>query len=108
MREKNTNSPDNLEAILQQAANKRHGSNLKNTYPAYIVLVVFVIFSFLIRSFFKEKVETDNRIAFDKAVNSVTMRIDNKYRSNLQVLTSIQGLYDAYVDVVRDYFKLYS
>ena len=35
-------------------------------------------------------------------------RLNNKYNSNLQVVTSIQGLYDVYVDVVRDYFKLFS
>lgn len=102
------NSANNYETILKQAASSEKINRISKTYPAFIVLILFVSLSFFIRDSFKEKVNTDTQAAFDKAVNSVMMRVDNKYRSNLQVLTSIQGLYDAYVDVVRDYFKLYS
>lgn len=104
----NQNSANNYEAILKQAASSGKVNRLSKTYPAFIVLILFVAISFLVRDSFQEKVNSDTQAAFDKAVNSVMMRVDNKYRSNLQVLTSIQGLYDAYVDVVRDYFKLYS
>ena len=67
-----------------------------------------IILSFFIKDSFRNKVDSETKATFNKAVNSVMMRADNKYNSNLQVLTSIQGLYDAYIDVVRDYFKLYS
>ncbi len=97
------------EEILKQSANKQKtGKNFKKTYPAFIVLVLMISLSFFIKDLFKNKVNNETQATFNKAVNSVMLRVDNKYRSNLQVLTSIQGLYDAYIDVVRDYFKLYS
>ncbi len=102
------NSANNYEAILKEASKTGKVNKLSKTYPAFVVLILFVALSFFVRDFFQEKVQTDTQMSFDKSVNSVMMRVDNKYRSNLQVLTSIQGLYDAYVDVVRDYFKLYS
>jgi len=105
----NQNNSASYEEILKQAS--KTGSSTKKlskTYPAYIILILFVGLSFLVKDSFKDKVETETQASFNKAVNSVMMRADSKYRSNLQVLTSIQGLYDKYIDVVRDYFKLYS
>jgi PAS domain S-box-containing protein len=96
------------EEILKKTADTKKNKSFSKTYPAFIVLALFIGISFFVRQSFKEKVESETRASFDKAVNSVLTRVDNKYRSNLQVLTSIQGLYDTYVDVVRDYFKLYS
>lgn len=106
-------TPDitSYESILKEASSKKaktKGLGFKKTYSAYIVLILFIALSFLVKNFFKNKVETDSKVAFDKAVNSVMTRLNNKYNSNLQVVGSIQGLYDVYVDVVRDYFKLFS
>lgn len=106
----NTNDKINVsyEEILKSSARNKGLKSFRRTYPAYIVLLLMITLSFFIKDSFKNKVETESKATFNKAVNSVMMRAENKYRSNLQVLTSIQGLYDAYIDVVRDYFKLYS
>lgn len=97
------------ESVLKQASQQRNIIfKFSKTYPAYIILMVFLVISYFVWNFFGQQVETDRRTSFDKAVNSVVTRFDTKYRSNLQVLTSIAGLYDNLVEVVRDYFYLYS
>lgn len=103
------NSANSYEAILKETSkSKTKVSGLNKTYPAFIALIIFVALSFYVRYSVKENYEKESLQAFNKAVGSVMMRVENKYNSNLQVLTSIQGLYDQYVEVVRDYFKLYS
>lgn len=103
------NSANNYEAILREASKtKTNVNSLSKTYPAFIILILFLALSFYVRQSVKDRTENESKAAFNKAVSSVMLRLENKYNSNLQVLTSIQGLYDAYVEVVRDYFKLYS
>lgn len=103
------NSANSYEAILQETSkSKTKVSGLNKTYPAFIALIIFIALAFYVRYTVKENYEKESQQSFTKAVGSVMMRIENKYNSNLQVLTSIQGLYDQYVEVVRDYFKLYS
>ncbi len=102
-------SANSYEAILREASQtKTKVNSFSKTYPAFIVLLIFIALAFYVRSTVKENTENQSKATFDKAVNSVMLRLENKYNSNLQVLTSIQGLYDQYVEVVRDYFKLYS
>jgi CHASE1-domain containing sensor protein len=97
------------ESILKQASQQRNIIfKFSKTYPAYIILLVFLVISYFVWNFFGKQVETDRKMAFDKAVNSIVTRFDSKYQSSLQVLTSIAGLYDNLVEVVRDYFYLYS
>jgi PAS domain S-box-containing protein len=97
------------ESVLKQASQKRNiVFKFSKTYPAYIILLVFLVISYFVWNFFSIQVETDRRMSFDKAVNSVVTRFDTKYQTSLQVLTSIAGLYDNLVEVVRDYFYLYS
>ncbi len=97
------------ESILKEASQKRSVVfNFSKTYPAYITLAVFLVISFFVWKFFGDKVQTDRQNTFDKAVNSIMTRFENKYKSNLQVLNSIAGLYDEREEVVRDYFMLYS
>lgn len=103
------NSANSYEAILQETSkSKTKVSGFNKTYPAFIALIIFIALAFYVRITVKENYEKESKQNFTKAVGSVMMRIENKYNSNLQVLTSIQGLYDQYVEVVRDYFKLYS
>ncbi len=97
------------ESVLKQASQQRNIIfKFSKTYPAYIILLVFLVISYFVWNFFSKQIETDRRTAFDKAVNSVETRFEARYNSNLQVLTSIAGLYDNLVEVVRDYFYLYS
>ncbi len=103
--EKNTN----LENVIKQAGAKQKSLifNFKKTYPAYIVLVIFIIGSFFARHFIKESVESSRQIEFDKATTSIASRVDNYYKLHRQVLQSMHGLYNENIEVVRDYFELY-
>lgn len=98
----------NLDSVLKQTAKKRSVLfNFKKSYPAYIVLIVLLSLSYLAYYFTKDKIISDNRAAFDKAVTSVMNRVDMNYRSVVQVQQSMRGLYDNLIQVVRDYFLLY-
>ncbi len=102
-------SANNYEAILKETSQtKTKVNSFSKTYPAFIALIIFIALSFYVRQSIRENYESETKASFNKAVSSVMLRLENKYNSNLQVLTSIQGLYDEYVEVVRDYFKLYS
>ncbi|MCX7736858.1 MAG: CHASE domain-containing protein [Candidatus Kapabacteria bacterium] len=98
----------NLDSVLKQTAKKRSVLfDFKKSYPAYIVLVVMLALSYLAYYFTKDKIISDNRAAFDKAITSIMNRLDMNYRSVIQVHQSMRGLYDNLVQVVRDYFLLY-
>ncbi|MBI5323772.1 MAG: CHASE domain-containing protein [Ignavibacteriae bacterium] len=96
------------ESILQQAASQRKiVFDLKKTYPAFIVLILFLTLSVFIWIFVGDKVQSDKTAAFEKANNSVMSRVELKVQNSYQVLQSMRGLYDNLVQVVRDYFVLY-
>ncbi len=98
----------NLDSVLKKTAKQKSVLfDFKKSYPAYIVLIVLLALSFLAYYFTKDKILSDNRAAFDKAVTSIMNRIDMNYRSVMQVQQSMRGLYDNLVQVVRDYFLLY-
>ncbi|MFN3782070.1 MAG: CHASE domain-containing protein, partial [Candidatus Kapaibacteriota bacterium] len=97
------------ETILKQAAKKKKGVfTLSRSLPAYIILLFMLALSFFIYYNFHQKVKSDNIAAFDKAVSSVLTRFQIGYNLHLQVATSIRGLYDNLVQVVRDYLLLYA
>lgn len=97
------------ESILKQASQQKGLIfRLSKTYPAYITLLLFLVLSYFVYNFFDAKVRDDRNNAFEKAVSSVMTRLDQKYLSNLQILNSVSGLYDNLIQVVRDYFMLYS
>lgn len=102
-------TPDTTyEAILQQASKQRSFSfNFSKAYPAYIILIITVILSFLAWFLVAQKVKSDRKSAFDKAVISVMNRLELKYQNDYQVLQSMRSLYDSKVQVVRDVFELY-
>lgn len=102
-------SNTNLENVIKQAGTKKKSLifDIKKTYPAYIVLIIFIIGSFFVRHFIKESVENSRRTEFDKAVTSIASRLDNHYKLHRQVVQSMHGLYNENIEVVRDYFELY-
>jgi PAS domain S-box-containing protein len=97
------------EAILKQSVKKPFGFfRLSKTYPAYIILVLFLVISFFVRNFFEHQVTTDVNSEFDKAKNSVMSRFDRKIQTDLVILQSLQAIYYKYEQVVVDYFDLYA
>jgi len=101
-------SETSYESILKQTVSQRKlVFDLKKTYPAFIVLVLFLVLSVMIWIFVGDKVQSDKTAAFDKANSSVMSRVELKVQNSYQVLQSMRGLYDNLVQVVRDYFVLY-
>lgn len=81
--------------------------NFAKTYPAYILLIITIIGSVFVRSFVKNNVENDLHASFDKAANSVLTRLNQTYQSDLQIVTSMQALFEkTYLD--RGSFELNS
>lgn len=97
------------ETILKEAARKKKGVfSLSRSFPAYLILLFMLALSFFIYYNFQQKVKSDNIAAFDKAISSVLTRFQIGYNIHLQIATSIRGLYDNLVQVVRDYLLLYA
>jgi PAS domain S-box-containing protein len=96
------------ESILKQTAGKKSSVfSISKTYPAYIVLVVFLVISYFVWDFFSRQVEEDRLEVFDKATSSVMARFDQEYNSCLTVLNSQRKIYDLMPYIVRNYFVLY-
>jgi PAS domain S-box-containing protein len=103
-----TNVNNSYEEVLKQTtSSKSLIFQFSKTYPAYIVFIVLFIFSFFVKSFFADRVKTDNRNEYDKAVSSIMSRFEKVNESNSQVLKSMRSLYDNMPFVSRDYFFLY-
>lgn len=107
MKEKNSYS--GYKAAMNEASNiKMKPFNMSRNYPAYIVLVIALILSILVYFLVDRSVVNSKRNQFDKATSSVVSRLEQGYQINLQVLNSVRGLYDNMIQVVRDYFMLYT
>ncbi len=106
---KNTNKQESsYESILKESSKqKTKVYGFSKTYPAYIVLVVTIVLSIGAFYLVKQRINSENNRAFDKAVSSVMTRLESKYNEDFQVLRSMRNLYDVYVQVVRDIFELY-
>lgn len=104
-----SNNTTNFENIIKQTAGKKRSLifNFRKTYPAYIILMIFIAGSFAVRYFVKESVESNTRQEFNKSVSSISSRLNNHLERHEQVLQSLHGLYNENVEVVRDYFELY-
>ncbi len=97
------------EKILKDVAKKGAGvHSLAKTYPAYLILIVLLALSFLVRDFVTKQIENDLENEFNKSTSNIIARIENLNARSLEVLYSMSGLYDLIIDVVRDYFELYA
>ncbi|MEJ5286008.1 MAG: CHASE domain-containing protein [Bacteroidota bacterium] len=106
---KKENEIVSYEAILKDIARKKKGVfSISRTLPAYLILLFMLFLSFFIYYNFEQKVKSDNTAAFEKAISSVMTRFEVGYNNHLQIATSIRGLYDNLVQVVRDYLLLYA
>lgn len=81
--------------------------NFKKTYSAYIVLLLVVIASFVVMQFVKSSVESDQKLAFEKASNSLISRVDKHNQNIMHVQSSIQNLFEK-TFVVKSVFELNS
>jgi PAS domain S-box-containing protein len=109
MQKKNNNQMSSFEAIIQQTSKLGTKVNsFSKTYPAYIVLLLFIIMSIFIWKIVENRVNQDINEQFDKSIVSVNSRIDTKYQKNLEIVKSMSGLYKLLIDVVKDYFELYA
>lgn len=80
---------------------------LSKTYPAYLVLIVTIAVSFLIKDFMTDNVHFDKKSSFEKAMTSIVSRLDRKYEASVQVMKSISSLWSFKFDVTRDRFELF-
>lgn len=97
------------DAVIRESSQRQRISvfNFAKTYPAFIVLTVGLILSYFVWDMIGDKVRSDRAAEFDKATSSVSGRLEAGFEQNIQVLTSIDGLYRNSVQVVRDMFELY-
>lgn len=98
-----------LDSIIRESAGQKKALlNFSKTYPAYIILAVALAISFLIFSYLREKVDSDNQQVFDKAVSSVMTRLERKHQTNVEIIQQLQGVYKSLTMVVKDFFDLYA
>lgn len=103
------NNQNSYEHILKQTSTKKKEVfSFRKTYPAYIILVVFLIVSFFVRYFAESSIQTSLLNDFNKASSSIMNRLSAHYFKQIEVLKSMNGLYDTLVEVVQDYFELYA
>jgi PAS domain S-box-containing protein len=106
METKSTNSYD---LVLKQTKSKKESAfSIKKAYPAYIVLLLLIIASIFVRFFIEKNIKDSLSIEFQKSSASVMNRISAHYYKQIEVLNSMNGLYDLLVEVVKTYFELYA
>lgn len=105
---KPTLSSSSYETILQDASKKSKGVlSFKRTYPAFGLLVILLVLSFLTLNLTTQLVKGTKQAEFEKATTSIMNRLDTKYQRKNEILKSMSGLYDILPQVVKDYFELY-
>jgi PAS domain S-box-containing protein len=106
MSQKNSKNSDT--GLIEPGSAGKHIFNFRKTYPAYIVLVIFISISFLAGNFIEKKTSDELRSTYDKATISIMNRLDLKLQTKTEILESMTGLYYMLVEVVKDYFELYA
>lgn len=97
-----------FDQIIKESGNKGISVyTFKKTYPAYIILILLVFVSIFIYNTTKQNVQNEQQTEFKKAIQSVDTRLSNLKNTQLDILTSMRGLYDILPQVVRDYFEIY-
>ena len=100
-------SNSSYENVLKEAASKkRNYMSFSKTFPAFIVLIIMLIITFVIFDSLKQSTAINKNAQFDKAVSSVMTRFDNQTDKIVGVTKSVSGAYDLMIEVVRDYFEL--
>lgn len=79
--------------------------DFKKTYSAYIVLILTIIASFIVMRFVESSIESDQKLAFEKASNSINSRIDKHNLDIMHVQSSMQNLFEN-TFVVKSVFEL--
>lgn len=78
-----------------------------NTIPAYIILIIALVLSYLAFVIIKANIENQRNTEFNKAVQSIMTRMENLKQTELGILNSMRGLYDVLPQVTKDYFEIY-
>ena len=94
--------------IKQKSSNTSNPFSIKKTYSAYIILIILLAISFVIYNITKNQIENDLNNQYEKAVSSIINRFEVQYENKLNIVKSTSGLYQLVIEVVRDYFDLYS
>lgn len=98
-----------FESVVREVSKQEKGNyNIGKIYPAFIVLIVMFGISFFIFKSLQENVAGENDEQFDSAVNSVMRRLENHQDNLDMVVNSVSGVYDLVVEVVSDFFMLYT
>jgi PAS domain S-box-containing protein len=79
--------------------------DFKKTYSAYIVLILTIIASFVVMQFVESSIESDQKLAFEKASNSINSRINKHNLDIMHVQSSMQNLFEK-TFVVKSVFEL--
>lgn len=77
------------------------------TYPAYLVLLLAIVASFFVYQFVEDSIESDHKLSFEKATNSLVNRIDKHNQNIMYVQNSVQNLFEN-TFVVKSVFELNS
>jgi len=105
----NSNINKSFEDVLRESSRKKISVySFKKTYPAYLILLFFIFISIFIYKTTKTNVEQEQKVQFDKAVQSVETRLNNLMQAEYEIIHSTRGLYDIVPQVVRDYFEIYN
>lgn len=95
--------------ILNQISTKKRSVfSFRKTYPAYITLIVLLIISIFVRILTENSVKTNLIKDFNNSSTSVMNKLSAHYYKQIEVLNSMNGLYDVLIEVVSDYFELYT
>lgn len=100
------NNTPSYEQVLK-GATKEHSIifDFKKTYPAYIVLIIALIISYVAYNVMDDKVKDDRLSTFEKAFTSILTRLEKKVELDEGIMNSMQGLFLRSF-VVKDVFEL--
>lgn len=97
-----------FESVLRQKPVKRVSIfSLRTVYPAYIVLVFFLGLTFVGWKVFDRVVTSEHRTTFEKAVESVRLRLQRATDAHINIVRSMKELFRSSFFIVRDVFEFY-
>lgn len=103
-----SNDIKSYDLIIKESGNKGISVyDFKKTYPAYLIFILLIFASIFIYNTTKQNIGNQLENEFKQAIQSVETRLTNFKNTQLDILTSMRGLYDVLPQVVRDYFEIY-